>query len=52
MGISSADKIDAVIHFAALKSVPESELYPELYLKNNIEGTKKIIEILPNLSMC
>ena len=51
VGISSADKIDAVIHFAALKSVSESELYPELYFRNNIEGTKKIIEILPKLSI-
>lgn len=30
-----ANKVNAIIHFAALKSVPESVEYPELYYRNN-----------------
>ncbi len=33
-------KIDIVVHFAALKSVPESLEKPSLYIKNNFEGSK------------
>lgn len=35
---------DAVIHFAALKYVPESQLYPEKYFNVNVTGTKNLIE--------
>ena len=35
--------INSVLHFAALKSVPESEKTPDLYIKNNVEGTKKLL---------
>jgi UDP-glucose 4-epimerase len=34
---------DFVIHFAALKSVPESQTNPELYLRNNAQGTKNLV---------
>ena len=37
------ENITQVIHFAALKSVPESEKYPELYWENNLESTKNLL---------
>ena len=39
-------KINLVIHFAGLKSVTESKKKPNLYKKNNIEGTKNLINIM------
>ena len=38
--------IESVIHFAALKSVPESEEKFDLYWKNNVEGTKSLLEAI------
>lgn len=38
--------IDSVIHFAALKSIPESIAKPELYFKNNIHGLQNIIDLV------
>ena len=38
--------IHSVFHFAALKSVPESEKNPDLYIKNNIEGTKQLLSLV------
>ena len=38
--------IDCVLHFAALKSVPESEEKFDLYWKNNVEGTKNLLEAI------
>ena len=38
--------IDGVIHFAALKSVPESVANPELYYRNNNESLKNILACL------
>ena len=38
--------IDCVLHFAALKSVPESEEKFDLYWKNNVEGTKSLLEAI------
>jgi UDP-glucose 4-epimerase len=35
-----------VLHFAALKSVPESEEKFDLYWKNNVEGTKNLLEAI------
>ena len=43
--------IDCIFHFAALKSVPESEKKPDLYIKNNIEGTKRILLLMHALSI-
>ena len=37
------ENIAQVIHFAALKSVPESEKYPKLYWENNLESTKNLL---------
>ena len=38
--------IDCVLHFAALKSVSESEEKFDLYWKNNVEGTKSLLEAI------
>ena len=40
------NKIDAVIHFAGLKAVPESVAKPLLYYKNNIGGTLNLCELM------
>ena len=39
------NKIDVVIHFAALKSVPESILQPERYVSNNMDSLDNLIEL-------
>ncbi len=44
--IFSENKIDGVIHFAALKSVPESVTNPDLYYHNNNESLKNILHCL------
>ena len=36
-------KVDCVVHFAALKSVFESELNKDLYWNNNVEGTEALL---------
>ncbi len=41
--VASAGEIDAVIHFAALKSVPESVRAPLLYFENNIVSLVNIL---------
>lgn len=41
--VFSQDKFDAVIHFAALKAVGESEEIPADYFKNNVSGTINIL---------
>ena len=38
--------IDCVLHFAALKSVSESEEKFDLYWNNNVEGTKSLLEAI------
>ena len=38
--------IDAVVHFAALKSVPDSEKFPDLYYKNNVKTTENVIDLM------
>lgn len=40
------NKIDCVMHFAALKSVGESQKYPDLYHDVNVEGTKILLKIM------
>lgn len=39
-------KIDCVFHFSALKSVSESEKYPEQYYYNNVFGTIQLLDIM------
>ncbi|VBB18497.1 UDP-glucose 4-epimerase GalE [Yasminevirus sp. GU-2018] len=38
--------INTVMHFAALKSVSESQKYPDLYYDVNVIGTKTILKIM------
>ncbi len=40
------EKIDAVIHFAALKAVGESVQKPLMYYNNNITGTLNLCEVM------
>ncbi len=44
--IFSQIEADAVILFAAFKSVPESVQYPLLYYRNNIVGTLNLLEVM------
>ena len=39
------NKIDAIIHFAALKSVPESVAAPYLYYHNNISSLNNLLKL-------
>src|SRR5579872_7420694 len=38
--------IETVMHFAALKSVNESQIYPELYKDVNVIGTKTLLNVM------
>tara|TARA_Y100000589_G_scaffold313221_1_gene334349 strand:- start:31073 stop:32119 length:1047 start_codon:yes stop_codon:yes gene_type:complete len=38
--------IDMVLHFAGLKSISESNLYPEKYWDINYEGTKVLLDVM------
>ena len=40
---TNSKDIWSVVHFAALKNVPESQEKPDLYLKNNVFGTENLI---------
>ena len=42
----SAEKYDAVLHFAGLKSVSESVEQPELYHRVNVGGTEHLLEAM------
>lgn len=44
--IFSENKIDAVIHFAALKAVGESVQKPLEYYANNIKGTLELLQVM------
>ncbi|XP_071445198.1 UDP-glucose 4-epimerase-like [Hetaerina americana] len=44
--VFSEQKIDCVIHFAAMKAVGESMQIPFLYYKNNIMGTINLLEVM------
>jgi UDP-glucose 4-epimerase len=44
--IFNENDIDAVIHFAALKSVPESIAEPLRYYENNITGTLNLLDAI------
>lgn len=37
---------DAVLHFAGLSSVAESMAVPELYIDNNVRGTRVLLEVM------
>ena len=38
--------ISQVVHFAALKSVPESEKFPEKYWDNNYKSTENLLKVM------
>ena len=40
-----ADGVDAIIHAAALKQVPQAEYNPYEYVKTNISGTQNVIDV-------
>ena len=42
----SKNRFDAVFHFAALSVVSDSEKKPLKYFKNNVEGTKNLIDAM------
>ena len=44
-------KIDGIIHFAALKSVPESVQKPALYYRNNINSLVNLLELANELQI-
>jgi UDP-glucose 4-epimerase len=46
--IFSENKIDAVIHFAALKAVGESVAKPLAYYENNVTGTINLCQVMQN----
>lgn len=39
-------EIESVIHLAGLKSISESINYPEKYIENNVNGSKKLFSIM------
>jgi UDP-glucose 4-epimerase len=46
INIFSNHKIECVMHFAALKSVSDSEKYPDLYYDINVNGTKMLLDVV------
>ncbi|MEX0279236.1 MAG: UDP-glucose 4-epimerase GalE [Ruegeria sp.] len=46
--VFEADRFDAVVHFAALKSVPESEANPLAYYQNNCQGLFNVASAMKN----
>ncbi|MCL2514057.1 MAG: UDP-glucose 4-epimerase GalE, partial [Oscillospiraceae bacterium] len=48
--IFEKERIDSVIHFAALKSVPGSIENPLLYYDNNVNGTIRLLEVMSGFS--
>jgi len=49
--VFAAHKIDAVIHFAALKAVGESVAKPLMYYENNISGTVALAEVMAEVGV-
>ena len=46
--VFKAHPIDAVMHFAALKSVAESLARPLVYYDNNVSGTLNLLQVMAN----
>ena len=44
--IFDKEHIDAVIHFAGFKAVPESVKYPLMYYRNNLDSTITLLEVM------
>jgi UDP-glucose 4-epimerase len=49
--IFASHKIDAVIHFAGLKSVSESEAKPLLYYETNVSGSIQLLKEMVNANI-
>jgi UDP-glucose 4-epimerase len=49
---NKSEPFEGVIHFAALKSVPESFKAPELYVENNVTGLQNLLEGLKQNGPC
>ncbi|XP_046385554.1 UDP-glucose 4-epimerase [Ischnura elegans] len=49
--VFSENKIDAVIHFAALKAVGESCLIPLTYYRNNVGGSVNLLEVMKDFGV-
>ena len=49
--IINQNKIDSIIHLAALLDVNESEKKPKKYFKNNVLGTENILKVCKNTSV-
>jgi len=45
-------RIEAVMHFAAVASVPESIMQPELYYRTNVLGTKNVLDAMVQNNIC
>ena len=45
-GVLRSRGVEAVMHFAALASVPESVAQPELYYRINVGGTKSVLDAM------
>ena len=45
------EKITDVIHFAGLKSVAESVAKPDLYFKNNVGGSKILLQLMSEFNV-
>ena len=44
--IFSTNRFSGVIHLAALKSVEESQRFPDLYEETNVQGTRNILNVM------
>ena len=42
--ITAMNACDAVVHLAGKALVAESVMYPDLYLRQNLEGTKSVLQ--------
>lgn len=49
--VFSANKIDSVIHFAALKAVGESTKIPLQYYDNNVNGTILLLQVMERFNV-
>jgi len=48
---SGSNKVDCVIHFAALKAVGESCAFPLKYYSNNVTGSSNLMEVMMEFSV-
>jgi len=49
--VFSSYEINSVIHFAAFKSVEESQKMPEAYMRNNVGSTKVLLKLMEEFSV-